>query len=279
MSPAVARATSVCDRHAKGDTAQLPPQGLRTWALEIVDRSLGCCTGKRGSGLALPAWPGAGHGQPMSTGHGVPAAPPTHPASHPARIAPGPHCGISADFQPGLQWWLWGNDGQLGVVEKPQGLSLYQGLPLGPDVSHFPLNMGLLWCWGLLPSTHGCMDSVPTSQSRCWHGVAHLQSLWHHLAVVPLGCSRQRLEGTDCPMPWCGSPGAAVTGAGLSIPADTQDCGPAPAPAVLPGSRASAPACPPHRPLRRPSKASVSQQWGPIRNEMFLLGYFICTLQ
>lgn len=48
---------------------------------------------------------------------------------------------------------------------------------------------------------------------------------------------------------------------------------------ALPGCGASAPACPPRRPLRRPSEASVSQQWGPIRNEMFLLGYFICTLQ
>lgn len=32
-------------------------------------------------------------------------------------------------------------------------------------------------------------------------------------------------------------------------------------------------------PASRLGQASVSQQWGPIRNEMFLLGYFICTLQ
>lgn len=30
---------------------------------------------------------------------------------------------------------------------------------------------------------------------------------------------------------------------------------------------------------RGPCQAGVSQQWGPIGNEMFLLGYFICTLQ
>lgn len=135
-----------------------------------------------------------------------------------------------------------------------------------------------------------CMDSTSMSQSRCWHGVAHLQPLWHCLAVVPLGCSQQWLESTDRTMP-SDRPHDAVQ----PYPAQEQFPGsssyrsraqhPHNRPGLRPGSSPASPGRAARLPCQRsrlptaPSKASVSQQWGPIRNEMFLLGYFICTLQ
>lgn len=94
--------------------------------------------GKCGSGLALSMWPEAGYGHPVSDGHGVPVASPTFPASHPARRALGPRCGISAVFHTwsptvtAEEGWAVGRGGRV------QRLPLCQGLLLQPDVSHFP---------------------------------------------------------------------------------------------------------------------------------------------
>lgn len=265
--------------------------------------------GKCGSGLALSMWPEAGYGHPVSDGHGVPVASPTFPASHPARRALGPRCGISAVFHAwsptvtAEEGWAVGRGGRVQRLPLCQGLLLQPDCPIFPKIWGFCGAVGLSLApmggeetWdmhgqhvhepapilgagvrgGTSPATvalpgHGAIGMFPAAGTAVPrpHGTIRPRD------AIQLHSARERIPGEQ-QLPEQGSASPQPPGT-VARHQPRQRCQAA-VPA-LPGCGASAPACPPRRPLRRPSEASVSQQWGPIRNEMFLLGYFICTLQ
>lgn len=115
-----------------------------------------------------------------------------------------------------------------------------------------------------------CVDSTSVSQPWLWelarggtppatvalpaHGAIRLHPTWEQVPGSSSSASLQPLGTVAQLQPRAGA-------------------------ARLPCQHASIPACPLHRPLHHRGTANVSQQWGPIRNEMFLLGHFICTLQ
>lgn len=103
---AVAHGALVCDTAVlkgtrRGMLHSFSPRASGHVPLE----GMGCCMGKRGSGLALPTWPGAGYGHPVSAGRGVPAV---------SCLA----MSFQQVFTPGLQHSP--QDGQLGEVEMSQ---------------------------------------------------------------------------------------------------------------------------------------------------------------